>query len=725
MFEQAFYEIASILVLAAILGAIGKVLRQPLIVAFLATGILAGPSGFSLIQSHGQIELLAHIGISLLLFVVGLKLDLNLIRTTGPVALATGLGQVIFTSLFGFFITYLLGFSVVSSLYIAVALTFSSTIIIVKLLSDKKEIDALYGRIALGFLIVQDIMAILAMIMLTAIGGSGNTDNTAFSSIALIAGKGIGLLVLVGILMRYVLPNLTKRLASNQELLVLFAIAWAVFLGAFGDYLGFSKEVGAFLGGVSLASTRYREAIAARLVSVRDFLLLFFFIDLGARLQLDMVGPQAVNSIYLSLFVLIGNPIIVMVIMGIMGYRRRTGFMAGLTVAQISEFSLILGAIGLSLGHINMEAMSLITLVGIITICISTYMIMYSSFVYRFISPVLKIFERKHPYREQFASEVCAVFDVDFIIIGLGNYGSGIVQHLIERKKRVAGVDFDPQTLKTWRSRGLPVIFGDVGDPEFIDSLPLNCSKWVVSTVREKDLNLALLNILKERKYEGKIALAAKDENEAKIYSSSGAHVVLRPFSDAAEEAADSLTEAMHLLPVDTDWPLALKEIRLKKGSVFAGQLIRNLDLRTNTGISILAVSRAGRVYLDPDPEFQLFPSDRLVLMGESSILKNAEAFLQQIDESEPDLEKKRFAIAEVEVGHDSQYIGKSLSELRFRKNFGATLIGIIRNKERIPMPKPNERLKEKDRLIVIGSSESIENIKNVFPGLFINYQNK
>lgn len=717
MHEQAFFEIATILGLAAILGALGMVLRQPLIVAFLATGVLAGPSGLALIKSHGQIELLAQIGISLLLFVVGLRLDLRLIRTTGPVALATGLGQVIFTTLFGFIIAYSMGFSTIGSLYVAVALTFSSTIIIVKLLSDKKEIDALHGKIAVGFLIVQDIVAILAMIMLTALGKEGEgADNDTLVAIVLIVVKGVGFLAGIGFLMRYVLPGLTRRLAWNQELLVLFAIAWAVFLGAAGDYLGFSKEVGAFLGGVSLASTEYREAIGARLVGVRDFLLLFFFIDLGARLELNLVGPQLLNATYLSLFVLICKPLILMTIMGYMGYKRRTGFMAGLTAAQISEFSLILAALGLSLGHINMEAMSLITLVGIITICLSSYMIIYTGTFYRWIGSFLKIFERKHPYREQLASEACVTPEVDVILIGLGNYGSGLAQHLLERKKRIAGVDFNPQTLESWRTLGMPVIFGDVGDPEFLDNLPLDCASWVVSTVRERDLNLTLIHLLKERRYEGKIAVAAKDEEEARAYSTKGAHVVLRPFSDASEEAADSLTEAMHLLPEDIDWPLAFAEIGLRKTSAFAGQLIRDLSLRAQTGILIIAVSRAGRVYLEPDPEFQLFPGDRLVLMGEPMALKHAEQILHQVDEGEagPDLE--RFEVAEIDVGTDSPNRGKSLAELHFRRTYRATVIGIIRKEERIPMPRPDETLQPGDKLIIIGAKESVEKIKKTSP---------
>lgn len=715
MLEETFYEIASILALASVLGGIAMLLRQPLIMAFLATGILAGPAGFSILHSHGQIQVLAHIGIALLLFVVGLKLDLSLIKTTGPVALATGLGQVIFTSLFGFIIVLWMGFSVISSLYIAVALTFSSTIIIVKLLSDKKEIDALHGKIAVGFLIVQDIVAILALILLTAVGGVGAENGNAFIKIAIIAGKGIGLIVCVGILMRFVLPSLMRKISGSQELLVLFAIAWAVFLGAAGDYLGFSKEVGAFVGGVSLASTPYRDSIGARLVSLRDFLLLFFFIDLGARLDFTVVGPQTLNAVYLSLFVLIGNPLIVMLIMGIMGYRKRTGFLAGLTVAQISEFSLILGALGVSIGHITMEAMSLITLVGVVTICLSSYMIIYSGTIYRWIASSLSIFEKKYPHREKLVDQAPEVPEVDVLIIGLGNYGGGLAQHLLERQKRILGVDFDPQVLEMWRSRGIPVVFGDIGDPEFLDNLPLRHSSWVVSTVRDKALNLTLLDLLKGHRYEGKIALAATNEEEAKIYTSKGAHVVLRPFSDASEEAADSLTDSMSLFPKEIDWPLGLMEVRLRKGSIFAGQFIRDLDIRSLTGISIIAVSRAGRIFLHPDPEFQLFPGDRIVVMGESTTLRHAEDFFKQIENNTSSLEPGRFSAAEVEVGPNASNLGQSLTEIEFRKRYGATVVGIVRDGERIVMPKPDEQIKQGDKLIIIGTPESAKKIREAF----------
>lgn len=543
LFENVFVQIAAMLAVVTVIASIGLMLKQPLIVAFIAAGILLGPSALGWVEATGEVELLAQMGIALLLFVVGLKLDLHIIRTMGPVALATGLGQVLFTSVFGFLIALALGMSPVGALYVGVALTFSSTIIIVKLLSDKKEIDALHGRIAVGFLIVQDIVVVLVMIGLTALGAGTDADADRLAvEMFLVLVKGVAMLAVIALLMKYVLPGLTRHLARSSELLVLFAIAWAVMLAAVGHTLGFSKEVGAFLAGVSLASTPFREIIGARLVSLRDFLLLFFFIELGSGLELATLGAQVTPALLLSAFVLIGNPVIVMVIMGFMGYRKRTGFLAGLTVAQISEFSLILAALGLSLGHIDSNTVGLITLVGLITISGSTYMILYSHPLYKRLAPLLSIFERRQPYREgEYDTEETGRPDV--IIFGMGRYGCGIADSLRERGTKVLGVDIDPEVVRTQVGENMQARFGDAEDPEFIETLPLKKVKWVVSTARERDINMSLLKTLQREGFEGRIALTANNRRDADALEKAGADLVLRPFADASRKAVDWLLE--------------------------------------------------------------------------------------------------------------------------------------------------------------------------------------
>jgi Kef-type K+ transport system membrane component KefB/Trk K+ transport system NAD-binding subunit len=712
---SSFFEITAILVLAAIAGVAGLRLRQPLIIAFLAAGILAGPSGLGIIQSYDRIELFAHIGIAVLLFIVGLKLDLALIRTTGAVALATGLGQVVFTSIIGFAIALALGMDAVSAAYVAVALTFSSTIIIVKLLSDKKEIDSLHGRIALGFLIVQDIMAILALIGLATFDTGRSAQAAPHVAMAMVIVKVTVLIMGIGLLMRYVLPGLLKLLAASSELLILFAITWALLVSALCDHLGLSKEVGAFLAGISLASTEYRDAIGARLVTLRDFLLVFFFIDLGARMEWSAVGDQLGQAAIFSVFVLVGNPLIVLAIMGSMGYRRRTGFLAGLTVAQISEFSLIVAAAGLALGHISPKTMGLITLVGVVTILASTYMILYSGRLYEIFSPWLGIFERSNPYREARCNDCFVMPRVDVVLVGLGGYGRELAENLLERGRQIIGVDFDPQALDYCRSRGIPVLYGDMGDPETHDGLPLSHARWVVSTVRNPDVDLQLLRHLRDKGFAGRVALTARTKEEAERYLRANPHVVLRPFLDAAEQGADALTGAWHDLYQETDWPVSFREIRIKSGSAFAGHTIRDVPLRSEAGVSVVAVSRAGRVSFNPDPEFQLFPSDRIVIMGPPDDLRQAEAMIHRVVDPSSEEETGSVSLMEARVPGTSARAGMTLSEIGFRQVYGSTVIGIRRGGEYLISPGADVRLEAGDVLLVMGTADSFEQLRQDF----------
>ncbi|MFO8024223.1 cation:proton antiporter [Thiohalophilus sp.] len=543
MLENVFVQFGTIIGLAAVVGALAQWLRQPLIVAFIAVGILLGPSALGWVTHSSEIELFARLGIALLLFVVGLKLDLHIIRSVGPVALVSGLGQVIFTSVIGYLIGLALGMEHVTALYVAVALTFSSTIIIVKLLSDKREVDSLHGRIAVGFLIVQDIVVVLVMIALTAFGSQSSTDLNMLQEALFILLKGVLMLGSVALLMRYILPALLHRLAHSAELLMLFAIAWAVLGAAAGDALGFSKEVGAFLAGISIASTPYREMVAARLVSLRDFLLLFFFIELGASLELGTLGAQLGAAGLFSVFVLIGNPLIVMAIMGYMGYRKRTGFLAGLAVAQISEFSLILAALGLSLGHLGQETVGLITLVGLITISLSTYMILYSHPLYDRLAPYLGIFERKVAYRES-GQTAGDTEEASILLFGLGRFGATVAANLRGHGYRILAVDFDPEVVRLHTREGYAARYGDAEDPEFLATLPLDRVRWVISTIRDRSINRMLLSGLRQQGYHGRIALSTAHRHDAQMYAQDDIDLVLVPYADAAREAAERILAA-------------------------------------------------------------------------------------------------------------------------------------------------------------------------------------
>lgn len=548
-----FGEVALLLAMAAGIGLAGMLLRQPLIVAFIAVGLIAGPSALNVVQSNEQIDLLAELGIVVLLFLVGIKLDVKLIRSLGAVSILTGLGQVAFTAFFGYLIGLGLGLGHVASLYVAVALTFSSTIIIVKLLSDKREIDSLHGQIALGFLIVQDLVVVLAMIVLSAIGvgAAGADGGHGGGSIPVVLASGVAMVAIVILFVRYVADPLTERLASAPELLVIFAIALAAIFAAIGDVVGLGKEVGGLMAGVALASTSYRETIAARLAPLRDFLLLFFFIALGATLDLSLLGAHVTGAIIFSLFVLIGNPLIVLIIMSAMGYRKRTGFLAGLTVAQISEFSLIFVAMGVSLGHVGDDALGLVTMVGLVTIAASTYMITYSHQLYSVFEPLLGIFERKGTPREPHEAGNQKDEPYTVIIFGLGRFGTAIGLRLKKRGIRVLGVDFNPHAVRRWRELGLETAFGDATDPEFVTELPLADAEWIVSTVpihptglSHEDARTTLIQLTRSAGFPGQVAVASHSASDTRILFAAGADMVLEPFQDAADRAVELLCGA-------------------------------------------------------------------------------------------------------------------------------------------------------------------------------------
>jgi Kef-type K+ transport system membrane component KefB len=543
---DTFTLMAAILAVAAGVGFVANRARQPLIVAFIAVGILVGPSVLDWVSDTEPIELFAEIGIAVLLFLVGLKLDLHLVRTTGKVALITGLGQVAFTSIIGFGLALLLGMSATVALYVAVALTFSSTIIIVKLLSDKRELDELHGRIALGFLIVQDIVVVLVMIVLSTVGG--DRDGSVQLQIALVALKGAGLVAAMAIIMRWVLPRLLHLVASSQELLIVSAVAWAVSVAAFSDWLGFSVEVGAFLAGFAVASTPYRESIAASLTGLRDFLLLFFFIELGAQLDFSAIGSQIPAALVLSVFVLVGNPVIVLVIMGVMRYPKRVSFLSGLAVAQISEFSLILITLGRELGHVDNDAVGLVTLVGMITIATSTYMILYSQQIFERLSPLLNVFERHDLLETAPGDTTCT----DVVVYGYGRFGRHLVEQLAAHGHHVLVVDWDPHTRIHTDDPALAdritSRFGDADDPEFPASLPIDSARWIVSTIPRVDTNKVLAKSLRRWGATAKLAVTAHtaiDEQRLAPETADGSiSLVLRPFEDAADAALAEFMEA-------------------------------------------------------------------------------------------------------------------------------------------------------------------------------------
>ena len=534
---EVIFELAIIVCIAATLGIIAKILRQPLILAYIATGIIIG-----LIQIFFQsfyigekevFDLFSELGVMFLLFLIGLEMNYSSLKTVGKTSIVVGSGQILFTFIFGFLIATVLGFTQINAAYIAIALTFSSTIIVVKLLSDNKTINSLYGKISIGFLLVQDFVVIFMLIILAGLeSGEGFSIKTLTYTLFL----GIilfGIMIAIG---RNIFPYIFSKIARSQELLFITSIAWVFGLVALIEFLriktgiGFSIEIAGFLAGLALANSSEHYQIANRIKPLRDFFILIFFVMLGSSIVFYDFSAIGLPIIVLSLFVLIGNPLIVMVIMGlIMGYRKRTSFMSGITVAQVSEFSLILSALGLKLGHINEETMALIAAVGIITITTSTYMIVFSDKLYSKLSPLLSFFERKNPRKEYSFEDN----KKPIILVGYDRTGKSIAARL--EKEKMLVIDFNPDIIKGLEKLGYSCIYGDIIDPLIFENVDFTSAKMVISTSPELKDNINLVSGIKLSGSKAKIISRAESEEDAKILYSKGCDYVFLPLYSSGQ----------------------------------------------------------------------------------------------------------------------------------------------------------------------------------------------
>lgn len=510
------------LVILIVLGVsfVIRMFRQPLIIGYILSGIIAGPLVFNLVRGSETITTFSELGIAFLLFIVGLHLSPRVIKEVGRAAVVTGLGQIVFTSLIGYVIGIALGFSWLTSLYIAVALTFSSTIIIMKLLSDKDALDKLYGKISIGFLLVQDLVAILILIIVSSLySGSGSGTILVYTLF-----KGVLLLGVLVAVSYYLLPKFSDFFAKSQEFLFLFSISWGLGLSLLFLYIGFSIEVGALIAGIALSMSPYSAEISSKLKPLRDFFIISFFIILGSQMVFVDVTQYIVPAVVFSLFILIGNPLIVMVLMGVLGHSKKNGFMAGLTVAQISEFSLILIALGVKTGSLSQEILSLVTIIGLVTIAGSTYMIIYSEFIYKRLSGLLGVFERKGVVEREVSKH-----SYQYVLLGYNRIGFSIIKTFSKISNNFLVVDYNPDVVKSLKAKGVNAIYADVGDSDFLESLSLTKNSVVVSTIPDRDANELIIDILKRDKMKPILVLTGRQISDAFYLYGAGADYVILP----------------------------------------------------------------------------------------------------------------------------------------------------------------------------------------------------
>jgi Kef-type K+ transport system membrane component KefB len=515
-----FVEVALIIVAATLISALMRLLKQPLIIGYILTGLLISPY-LNTTSSIETITTFSQMGIALLLFIVGLSLSPRVIKEVGKVSLITGLGQVFFTLIIGFMINRWLGFNSITSFYIAIAITFSSTIIIMKLLSDKRDLETLYGKVSIGLLLVQDLIAIILLMIISSFSNKFNVLDVALGTII----KGVIAIGAMAIISIYLMPRVSKFFASSQEFLFLFSIGWGFGLAVLFNYLGLRIEMGALVAGITLSLSPYNYEISSKMKPLRDFFLIIFFILLGTQMTVGSVSQFIWPAIILSLFIMIGKPLIVMIIMGVLGHSKRNGFMTGLNMAQISEFSLILILMGITVGHVSKEILSLVTLIGLITIAGSTYFIIYSNKVYPHIAKYLSIFEKKKKLKEK---KVCDE-DCDAILFGYNRIGFDLLEALKKEGIKFVVVDYNPQTIMELRRKGINCKYGDADDPEFYSELNMKKVKITLSTIPDFETNLLIIDNVKKANRRAIVIVISHQLDEAERLYKKGATYVLMP----------------------------------------------------------------------------------------------------------------------------------------------------------------------------------------------------
>jgi Kef-type K+ transport system membrane component KefB len=488
--RSAFFDALGIFVIAAALTALlARWLRLPSLVSFIIAGLLIGPFTGIIGPATAPpeaLDLLGEIGIVLLLFIVGLELSLGRIREVGKVAVAAGLGQVLFTCVLGFGLCLLLGFGALESLFIATALTFSSTAVVVKLLDQKNELQTLYGRIAVGIFLVQDIVVV---VVLTFLAGIGSPDAMSAGSVAVGLARafgGMGLLLAVCLLGgRYLLPPVLGWASTAPRTLFVWSLAWCLAIVLAAHALGLSAEIGAFLAGLSIAQLRFADDLRRRTHPLMSFFIAVFFVSLGARMQFEHAADYWLEGLVLSLFVLIGNPLIFIWIIARFGYSERTSFLTSVTVAQISEFSFIFAAMGMSMGLITAPILSVIGVVGVVTIAISAYMILYNHQLYAALARMrlLKIFRARRAESE--APPPARPRD-HVIVVGMNDLGRRVASLLHDQGESVLAIDTDFRKLAGLRCRTL---VGDIDYASTLEEAGLAEARVAISALRIESVN--------------------------------------------------------------------------------------------------------------------------------------------------------------------------------------------------------------------------------------------
>lgn len=501
-----------------------KLLKQPMIIGYIIAGTAISIFFPSLLHANTAFQSFWNLGIALLLFMVGMELNPSIIKDLGKTAVLSWIFQVVITGILWYGIAIFMWFDVVTSLFLSIGFAFSSTIVVLKLLWDKEEMESTYGRLSIGILIVQDLIVMLLILWMATFKNIEQTQSTIV--IVSIIAKVIWLAIGLYGVSKYFIPKITKKIAESQEYLFLFSIGRCFILGALFYRLWFGIEIGTLIAWITLANSSYRFEITSRIKPLRDFFIVIFFVLLWSHVNfgtthLAMILPLLV----FIMFVLIIKPIITMVVLWFLGHTRKNNFLTWISLGQISEFSFLIITIGITSWYIkDPTILSMVTLLGLMSIAGSSYFVVYGERIYHIIKPLLKFLPwvRNKEYKKLNKK------DYDIVIFGYGRFGSNVYTMLSKNHKDILLVDEHPGIIDHLQKNNIPCIYGDMGDIDFLHEINIKHSKMIMSTVKKFDENMVLLKTIKQINPNTIIVLVSNHIYEAiKLYEQWADYVVL------------------------------------------------------------------------------------------------------------------------------------------------------------------------------------------------------
>jgi len=543
-----FAEISLVVVLAGLLGICMHLLRQPAIIGYILTGLIVGPLGYLHLDNAEILNSLSEIGITLLLFMVGLELSLKDVKEVGWTAIIVGLLQILIVGTFSAFVFTFFGLPPVAVFYLALGVAISSTIVAVKILSEKRDLDSLSGKLVLGILIIEDIVSIIALALISGVSAQ---TTISLAPIILVVLKLMALFVLTIVASKHIFPWIVERMARSGELIFLFSLAWGLgFATLISDRLfGLTPEIGGFLAGLTLANTYQHLQIASRMKPLRDFFLILFFIVLGSRLVIDDLASAVLAALGIVAIGVLVKPAVTFILLSILGYRGRTSFITASSLAHISEFSIILAVLGFRAGHISEELLSLITLSTIISFILASYLVYNNQHIAMKLRGFFRWWDPRAPKRE--LSSTGRSMRGHIILIGAHRTGQSILHSLEEMHKKFMVIDFNPAIVRKFRNRGIYTLFGDISDPDIQENANIDKAKIIISTVPDFQDTLSLLETVKNKNSRAKLIVYGNNDLEAEKLYAKGADYVLMPHFLGGMQLAELLKKDNNLKSID------------------------------------------------------------------------------------------------------------------------------------------------------------------------------